>query len=67
MWSSILNPSIPMILQHFIFEQDKKPYLAEDGLHSVRVKPHLTLPAELLVVHLSISSIVLYADFTRHK
>lgn len=28
-------------------------HLAEDWLHSVGVKPHLTLPAELLVVHLT--------------
>ena len=28
-------------------------YLAEDWLHSVGVKSYLTLPAELLVVHLT--------------
>lgn len=34
------------------FFTGKLSYLAEDRLHSVGVEPHLTLPAELLVVHL---------------
>ena len=34
-------------------KKKKVIYLAKDGLHSVGVKTHLTLPAELLIVHLS--------------
>ncbi len=49
-------------LRHFHSELHKRLYLAEDGLHSVGVKPHLTLPAELLVVHLSRFKIIHVMD-----
>lgn len=35
-----------------LFCTSKQSHLAEDGLHSVGVEPKLTLPAQLLVVHL---------------
>lgn len=43
----------PQVIQLSCYISAESRYLAEDGLHSVGVKPHLTLPTELLVVHLT--------------